>query len=76
MMGWGMGLGLLFMLLFWGALIALAAWLIRTLFPPAGQPPAPPTARDTNARDILDRRLARGEISRQEYDLMRETLSQ
>ena len=76
MMGWGMGLGLLFMALFWGALIALAAWLIRALFPPAGQPPASPTGRDVNARDILTRRLARGEISQEEYDLMRETLSQ
>ena len=76
MMGWGMGLGLLFMVLFWGALIALAAWLVRALFPPAGQPPAPPTARDTNAHDILTRHLARGEISQEEYDLMRETLSQ
>jgi uncharacterized membrane protein len=71
-----MGLGLLFMVLFSGALIALAAWLVRALFPPAGQPPAPPTGRDLDARDILDRRLARGEISQQEYDLMRETLSQ
>ncbi len=74
MMGWGMGLGLLFMLLFWGALIALAAWLVRALFPPASQPPAPATG-DLNARDILDRRLARGEINREEYDLMRETIS-
>ncbi len=76
MMGWGMGVSLLFMVLFWGALIALAAWLIRALFPPASQPPAPRTGRDLNARDILDRRLARGEISRQEYDLMRETISE
>jgi putative membrane protein len=71
-----MGLGLLFMVVFWGALIALAVWLIRALFPPAGQPPSLPTGRDLNARDILDRRLARGEISQEEYDLMRETLSQ
>jgi uncharacterized membrane protein len=71
-----MGLGLLFIVLFWGVLIALAAWLVRALFPPAGQPPAPPTGRDVSARDILDRRLARGEISQQAYDLMRETLSQ
>jgi putative membrane protein len=76
MMGWGMGFGLLFMLLFWGALIALAVWLIRALFPAAGQPPARPTGRDLNAREILDRRFARGEISREEYDLMRETISE
>jgi putative membrane protein len=76
MMGWGMGLGLLFMVVFWGALIGLAVWLIRALFPSAGQPPARPTERDVDARDILDRRLARGEISQEEYELMRETLSE
>jgi len=76
MMGWGMGLGLLLMVLFWGVLIVVAAWLIRVLFPPAGQPPAPPSGQDLNARDILDRRLARGEISQEEYDLMRKMLSQ
>ena len=76
MMGWGMGLGLLFTVLISGALIALAAWLIRLLFPSASRPPVPPTGRDVSARDILDRRLARGEISQEEYDLMRETLSQ
>ena len=76
MMGWDMGPGLLITVLFCGALIALAAWLIRILFPPLGQPPAPPTGRDENTRDILDRRLARGEISQAEYDLMRETLAQ
>jgi putative membrane protein len=74
-MGWGMGFGLVFMVLFWGALIALAVWLIRALFPRAGQPPAPLAGRDLNARDILDRRLAQGEISREEYNLMRETLT-
>ena len=76
MMGWGMGLGLLFTVLVSGALVALAAWLIRVLFPSASQPPVSPTGHDLRADDILDRRLARGEISQEEYDLMRETLSQ
>jgi len=75
MMGWGMGLGLLFMLLFWGALIALAVWLVRALFPSANQPPASPGDRPLSAREILDRRFARGEIDREEYDLMRKTIS-
>ena len=73
--GLGMGVGLLFMLLFWGALIGLGVWLVRALFPSAAQPPAPPTGRDLSAREILDRRFARGEIGREEYDLMRETIS-
>jgi uncharacterized membrane protein len=71
-----MGLGFLLMVLFWGVLIALAAWLIRALFPPAGQLPPSSTGRDVNAHDILDRRYARGEIGPEEYDLMKETLSQ
>ncbi len=73
MMGWGMGLGFLFMLLFWGALIALAVWLVRVLFPVAERLP-PPTDRGLDAREILDRRFARGEIDREEYDLMRKTI--
>jgi putative membrane protein len=75
-LGMGAGVfGLVLMILFWAGLIALAIWLIRALFPPVGQPPAPPTERDLNAREILDRRFARGEISREEYDLMRETIT-
>ncbi|MGD2205478.1 MAG: SHOCT domain-containing protein [Anaerolineae bacterium] len=76
MMAWGMGFGLILMLLFWGALIALAVWLVQGLFPSANRPPAPPTGRDLSAREILDRRFARGEISREEYDLMRRTVSE
>ena len=68
-----MGLGPLLMVVLCGALIALAVWLIRALFPPISRPP---TNQDLSARDILETRLARGEISREEYDLMKETLSQ
>jgi putative membrane protein len=77
MMG-GMGLGvfgLVLMILFWGGLIALAVWLVRGLFPSANRPPASPSEQNLGAREILDRRFARGEISREEYDLMRETIS-
>jgi uncharacterized membrane protein len=76
--GLGMGDGvssLVLMILFWVGLIALAIWLVRGLFPPVGQPPAPPAGQDLNAREILDRRFARGEISREEYDLMREMIT-
>ena len=67
-----MGLGPLLMVALCGALIALAVWLIWALFPPLRRSP---TSRDLSARDILEVRLARGEISREEYDLMKETLS-
>jgi putative membrane protein len=74
-MGLGMGFGLLLMILFWGGLIALAVWLVRALFPHTGRPPALAAGRDVSAHEILDRRYARGEISREQYDLMKESIS-
>jgi hypothetical protein len=71
----GYGSRVLLMALLWGMLIALAAWLTRALFPSAGQQPAPPTGRSLNIRDILDRHLARSEISQEECGLTRETFS-
>lgn len=76
--GLGMGFGVFglpLMILLWVGLIALAVWLVRVLFPSINRPPAPPSDRGLGAREILDRRFARGEISREEYDLMRETIS-
>jgi uncharacterized membrane protein len=67
--------GLVLMILFWVGLIALAIWLARGPFPPVVQPPAPPAGQDLNAREILDWRFARGEINGEEYDLMRETIT-
>ena len=75
--GLGMGfgaLGLVLMIVLWGGLVALAVWLVRGLFPSGTRPPASLSDRDLNAREIMDRRFARGEISREEYDLMREAI--
>jgi putative membrane protein len=77
-MGFGMGfglIGLVLMALLWGGLILAAIWLVRALFPQAERPTAVSSPVKTDAREILDRRYARGEISREEYDSMRETLS-
>jgi putative membrane protein len=74
MMGLGMGFGsfgLLFMLLLWGGLIVLAIWLVRVLFPQTNVPVA---RGQPTAAEILNRRYARGEISREEYHAMREVL--
>ena len=67
----GFGMGLLWMVLLWAGLIALVVWLVRALFPPAGRQ-APD---DLDAKQILDRRYAHGEISREQYDQMKETIS-
>ena len=55
-------------------MIALGVWLVRGLFPHVGQPP-PAAGQDLSAREILDRRFARGEISPEEYDVMKQAIS-
>lgn len=74
MMGLG-GMGLLVGVVLWGGLIVLAIWLVRSLFPPAEPPPATATSGGASAREILDRRYARGEISQEEYDVMKASLT-
>ena len=73
-MGFGLGgWGVLLMVLLWGGLIALAIGLVWALFPRAGG--RVPAAHEPGVREILDRRYARGEINREQYDLMKETLA-
>jgi uncharacterized membrane protein len=64
-----LGLGLLLLLT-----LPVGAWLMRELFPHAQVMPRQ-AERDLTAREILDRRYARGEISREEYAAMKGTLS-
>jgi putative membrane protein len=75
MMGFGMGLGLLVMLLFWGSLIFLAVWLVKSLFSgnPSNQPTGDP-GNNSDAREILAERYARGEINREQYELMKQDI--
>ena len=78
MMGMGLGFGLfglLIMLLFWGGLIVLAVWLAGVLFPGSGRSTTSPDARDLSPHDILDNRYARGDITREQYELMKKDLS-
>lgn len=88
MMFWGshMGFGgwsLLLNGLLWIGLIALGIWLLARLFPAAGSNSAgrreggsraafdPPE----NALEILQRRYARGELTKEEYETMRHDLA-
>lgn len=86
MMGFG-GFGLLFMLLFFVIIIGLAVWLVSVLFPrvggptgytaanpPGNQPSLPDAGMQESALDILKRRYARGELSKSEYEAMREDI--
>lgn len=79
-MGWyggGMGAGVwLLMGLFWVALIAVIIWLVIRLLPAKGDaaPPVPPEIASESPLEILDRRLARGEIDLDTYRAQRAAL--
>lgn len=77
MMGSGLGLGFgllgfLFMLIFWGGLILLAVWLVRALFSTNASRDRNADGNNLNARQILDQRYARGEINREQYEIMKQ----
>jgi uncharacterized membrane protein len=74
MMGMGFGLtGLLFMFLFLVGVIVLALWLVSALFPRTARPTALDD-QDLSARQILDIRYARGEITREQYETMKQDI--
>jgi putative membrane protein len=67
---WGAGWWILMavlMVAFWALVIVGAVWLVRSLWSPAGRPPK-------SAIEVLDHRLASGEISPEEYRQRRELL--
>jgi|BarGraNGADG00212_1021973.scaffolds.fasta_scaffold119097_2 putative membrane protein len=79
--GWGGGgwllMGLL-MLLFWAVVVGAVVWAVRNRG--TGHPHTPPPASFAppgwGARQILDERFARGEISEEEYRQRRGVLEQ
>jgi putative membrane protein len=78
--GWGgMIFGGLLMLLFWGVVIALIVLAVRALSRPGSGPVAPSAGSPGQARDpaleILRERYARGEISKDEFNSMRQDLT-
>lgn len=75
MMGFGMGFGLFFLVLIFGGVILLGVWLVKALFPGGDQRTHPTQSLERSAREILDRRYARGEITREQYERMKEDLA-
>jgi putative membrane protein len=78
MMGFGFGMGgfgLIWMLIFWVGLIALAVWLVSLLFP-AARKPGQDGSNSSSASDILKERYARGELTKEEYQDMVQTIRQ
>ena len=71
--GWdGMGVaGWFLMTVFWVALIAAIVWAVANLFPGRGSYEPTSAERPERPEEILDRRLARGEIDSSTYDELR-----
>ncbi len=69
MMGGGGGwLWMLLPLLFWGGLLAFAAWALIRIFPNRSNDDQASGARSESAEEILRGRFARGEIDADEYE--------
>jgi putative membrane protein len=74
MMGFGV-LGMFLMLLFWGVLIVGAVFLVRALFPKGEKSISRSLSENGNdPRNILDQRYARGEITREEYEMIKQDI--
>jgi putative membrane protein len=72
--GWGwMSLMMVVMVLFWGAIIFGAVWLIRGAAR-GGPAPAEKLASRESPVEILERRFAEGEITEDDYRARREVL--
>jgi putative membrane protein len=69
--GWWMAFGWIWMIVFWGLIIWGVYTLVSKLSGSRGESTPP---RET-AMDILQRRYASGELTREQFDEMREHLS-
>ena len=67
--GWGGSM----MVLFWVAIILAVIWVARVVVQP-GQADRSPSSQEESALEILQRRYARGEISKTEYQEMKKEL--
>jgi putative membrane protein len=59
---------------FWIGLIVLAVWLIRWLFTYSQGFTGKNNRLEPSVREVLDTRYARGEITREQYELMKSDL--
>ena len=66
--------GLLLMILFWGVLIILAVALVGAIFRNSNKSSILPLDHNFKVRETLDTRYARGEITREQYELMKNDL--
>ena len=71
MMGFGFGFGMIFMVLFWVAIIGLVVWGIGSAVRGGSQGSK---GESLSPLEIASQRYARGEISRQEYEQLKKDL--
>lgn len=72
--GWGwMAMMMVFMVLFWAALIFGIVWFVRGTTPGRWAPGEPPASKESPL-DILERRFAEGAITEEDYRARREVL--
>ena len=69
-MGFG-GFGFIFMALFWILIIGLGIWLLSNLFPKNKASSLAQESGGESAVEILRRRYALGELTKEEYESMR-----
>lgn len=68
--------GYIWMLIFWVIIIGISIGLLASLFPKATTPRNSGTDTDGDALTILKQRYARGELSKDEFQIMRQDLEQ
>ena len=68
--GWGMGFGWIWMILFWGLVIAGIVYIVRALSRRAGR-----SWPEETPLDMLKKRYAKGEITKEEFDRMKDDLA-
>jgi putative membrane protein len=66
---WGMGLGMLIMIIFWAGLIALITWIVVKLVRSGQQPSA------ATPLEVAKTRYAKGEITKKEFEQLKKDLS-
>jgi putative membrane protein len=67
--GWAMGYGWIVMVFFWALIILVIAYMVRIFSRRAGQ-----TGADETSLDILKKRYAKGEITKEEFYRMKDDL--
>ncbi len=67
--GWGMGSGWIFMVLFWALVILGIVYIVQAVSRKAGQ-----SGAEETPLDILKKRYAKGEITKEEFERMKDDL--